>query len=165
MLPLFALRPLRSAFWSFRLALPGSARPGHPGRRAPAPTAAVAQSDVDRFELARARKVRRDRTLRALSDGVLRMRKLTYRSRIGDLDVPFYLFEPLALRGDRGHAALIWIHGGRPRRFRSVLLPVHQGGGRPRLRRARARVPAAAPATAAATTRRSTTAATKSTIA
>ena len=79
---------------------------------APAPPAAAGQSDVDRYELDRTRKLGRDRTLRALSEGVLRMRKLTYRSRIGDLDIPFYLFEPLELRGDRGHAALIWIHGG-----------------------------------------------------
>ena len=70
-----------------------------------APTAAVGQSDVDRYELDRARKVRRDRTLRTLSEGVLRMRKLTYRSRIGDLDIPFYLFEPLELRRDRGQVA------------------------------------------------------------
>ena len=79
---------------------------------APAPAAAAVQSDVDRYELDRARKLRRDRTWRALSEGVLRMQKLTYRSRIGDLDIPFYLFEPLKLRGDRGHAALVWIHGG-----------------------------------------------------
>ena len=79
---------------------------------APVPAAAVGQSDVDRYELDRARKLVRDRTLRALSDGVLRMQKRTYRSRIGDLDVPFYLFEPLELRWERGHAALIWIHGG-----------------------------------------------------
>ena len=92
--------------------------PGIVGGAAAAPAGAAAkpaaagQSDVDRYELDRARKLRRDRTLQALSDGVLRVRKLSYRSRIGDLDIPFYLFEPLELRGDRGHAALIWIHGG-----------------------------------------------------
>ena len=79
---------------------------------ASAGAAAAGQSDVDRYELDRARKLQRDRTLRTLSDGVLRMRKLTYRSRVGDLDIPFYLFEPLAPRGRGGHPALIWIHGG-----------------------------------------------------
>ena len=83
-----------------------------PAGAPPAPAVAAVQSDVDRYELDRARKLRRDRTWRALSEGVLRMQKLTYRSRIGDLDIPFYLFEPLKLRGDRGHAALVWIHGG-----------------------------------------------------
>ena len=82
-----------------------------PAATAPEP-AAAAQSDVDRYELDRVRKLRRDRTLQALAEGVLRVRKLSYRSRIGDLDIPFYLFEPLELRGERGHAALIWIHGG-----------------------------------------------------
>ena len=82
-----------------------------PAGTAPEP-AAARQSDVDRYELDRARKLRRDRTLQGLSEGVLRVRKLSYRSRIGDLDIPFYLFEPLELRGERGHPALIWIHGG-----------------------------------------------------
>ncbi|MCE2540459.1 MAG: S9 family peptidase [Acidobacteria bacterium] len=73
---------------------------------------AAAQSAIDRYELDRNRKRERDRTFRRLSDGVLRMRKLSYESRADGLDIPFYLFEPLQLRGPRAHAALIWIHGG-----------------------------------------------------
>ena len=73
---------------------------------------AAAQSAIDRYELDRNRKRERDRTFRRLSDGVLRMRKLSYESRVDGLDIPFYLFEPLQLRGPRAHAALIWIHGG-----------------------------------------------------
>ena len=74
--------------------------------------AATAQSTVDRYELDRNRKRERDRTFRQLSEGVLRMRKLSYESRTDGLDIPFYIFEPLQLRGSRGHAALVWIHGG-----------------------------------------------------
>ncbi len=38
--------------------------------------------------------------------------KVTYRSTVGDLDIPAYLFQPLAKRGARGHAAMVWVHGG-----------------------------------------------------
>ena len=74
--------------------------------------AAGEQSDVSRYEVDRARKAERDRTFRDLSDGVLTMKKLVYESKADGLDVPFYVFEPLTLRGPKGHAALVWVHGG-----------------------------------------------------
>ena len=46
------------------------------------------------------------------SRGVMSFRKVTYRSSVGDMDIPAYLFEPLKLRGPRGHAAMVWVHGG-----------------------------------------------------
>ena len=46
------------------------------------------------------------------SKGVMNFRKVTYRSSVGDLDIPAYLFEPLKPRGPRGHAAMVWVHGG-----------------------------------------------------
>ena len=33
-------------------------------------------------------------------------------SSVGDLDIPAYLFQPLQKRGPRGHAAMVWVHGG-----------------------------------------------------
>jgi dipeptidyl aminopeptidase/acylaminoacyl peptidase len=39
-------------------------------------------------------------------------KKVTYRSSVGDLDIPAYLFQPIQKRGPKGHAALIWVHGG-----------------------------------------------------
>ncbi len=44
--------------------------------------------------------------------GVLACTKVTYRSRIGDLDVPAYLFQPLVPGPARSRAALVWVHGG-----------------------------------------------------
>jgi len=44
--------------------------------------------------------------------GVIDYRKVSYRSRVGDMDVPAYLFQPLQKRGAKGHAAMIWVHGG-----------------------------------------------------
>jgi len=58
------------------------------------------------------RKAEMDSTFRAVSNGVVDFRKITYRSRIGDMEIPAYLFQPLEKRGPRGHAAMVWVHGG-----------------------------------------------------
>jgi dipeptidyl aminopeptidase/acylaminoacyl peptidase len=57
-------------------------------------------------------KARTDSIYAARSAGVMDYRKITYRSKVGDLDIPAYLFQPLKKRGPRGHAAMIWVHGG-----------------------------------------------------
>lgn len=69
-------------------------------------------SVVDRYDRDERRKADRDRIFRELSHGVLTMRKTTYASFVDGLEIPVYVFEPLALRGTRGHPALVWIHGG-----------------------------------------------------
>jgi dipeptidyl aminopeptidase/acylaminoacyl peptidase len=46
------------------------------------------------------------------SKGVMDFQKVTYRSTVGDMNIPAYLFQPLKKRGPRGHAAMIWFHGG-----------------------------------------------------
>ena len=38
--------------------------------------------------------------------------KVTYRSSVGDMDIPAYVFQPLNRRGTKGHAAMVWVHGG-----------------------------------------------------
>jgi dipeptidyl aminopeptidase/acylaminoacyl peptidase len=57
-------------------------------------------------------KARADARYADASRGVMDYRKVRYRSTIGDLDIPAYLFQPLERRGPRGHAALVWVHGG-----------------------------------------------------
>lgn len=44
--------------------------------------------------------------------GVIDYTKTTYRSSVGDLDIPVYVFQPLQKRGAKGHAAMVWVHGG-----------------------------------------------------
>jgi len=44
--------------------------------------------------------------------GIIDFKKITYRSSAGDMDVPAYLFQPIQKRGPKGHAAMIWVHGG-----------------------------------------------------
>jgi|SRR5687768_3477360 dipeptidyl aminopeptidase/acylaminoacyl peptidase len=46
------------------------------------------------------------------SRGVMDFTKVTYRSSVGDMDIPAYLFQPLTKRGPGGHAAMVWVHGG-----------------------------------------------------
>jgi dipeptidyl aminopeptidase/acylaminoacyl peptidase len=57
-------------------------------------------------------KAETDSIYRARSKGVMDFQKITYRSSVGDMDIPAYLFQPLVKRGPRGHAAMIWVHGG-----------------------------------------------------
>ena len=53
-----------------------------------------------------------DSTYAARSAGVMEFRKVVYRSRVDGRQVPAYLFAPLAKRGQKGHAAMVWVHGG-----------------------------------------------------
>jgi dipeptidyl aminopeptidase/acylaminoacyl peptidase len=48
----------------------------------------------------------------ARSAGVMEFRKVTYHSNADGLEIPAYLFAPLTKRGARGHAAMVWVHGG-----------------------------------------------------
>jgi dipeptidyl aminopeptidase/acylaminoacyl peptidase len=51
-----------------------------------------------------------DKTWRSASDGFMQMDKITYRSKVGDMDIPAFVFQPLKLRGAKGHPALVWVH-------------------------------------------------------
>ena len=53
-----------------------------------------------------------DRRYAEASAGVMDFRRVTYRSSVGDLDIPAYVFQPLTTRGAKGHAAMVWVHGG-----------------------------------------------------
>ena len=56
-------------------------------------------------------KARTDSIYRARSAGVMDFQKVSYRSADG-MTIPAYLFQPLNRRGARGHAAMVWVHGG-----------------------------------------------------
>jgi dipeptidyl aminopeptidase/acylaminoacyl peptidase len=64
------------------------------------------------FERDIAAKARTDSIYRARSRGVMDFQKIKYKSSVGDLEIPAYLFQPLTKRGARGHAAMVWVHGG-----------------------------------------------------
>ena len=57
-------------------------------------------------------KAATDSIYAARSKGVMEFRKITYKSVADGMDIPAYLFAPLTKRGARGHAAMVWVHGG-----------------------------------------------------
>jgi len=63
------------------------------------------QRDMDR-------KAATDKRYQEVTRGVVDFSKVSYRSSVGDMDIPAYLFQPLKKRGANGHAAMVWVHGG-----------------------------------------------------
>ncbi len=63
------------------------------------------QRDIDARKAAEARYPE-------LGKGVIDFQKVSYRSSVGDLDVPAYLFQPLDKGPARSRAAMVWVHGG-----------------------------------------------------
>ena len=51
-----------------------------------------------------------DKAWRKASDGVMQMDKIAYRSKVGDMDIPAFVFQPLRLRAAKGHPAIVWVH-------------------------------------------------------
>lgn len=64
------------------------------------------------FARAIARKRQTDSVFDDVTRGVVDYSKISYRSSVGDLDIPAYLYQPLEKRGPGGHAALVFVHGG-----------------------------------------------------
>jgi dipeptidyl aminopeptidase/acylaminoacyl peptidase len=64
------------------------------------------------FEAQIAAKKRTDSIYAARSAGVMDFKKISYRSSVDGLEIPAYLFQPLEKRGPKGHAAMVWVHGG-----------------------------------------------------
>lgn len=57
-------------------------------------------------------KQRTDSIYAARFAGIAEFRKVTYTSAVDGMEIPAYLFAPLNKRGAKGHAAMIWVHGG-----------------------------------------------------
>jgi dipeptidyl aminopeptidase/acylaminoacyl peptidase len=68
-------------------------------------------------------KARTDSIYRARSAGVMDFQKVTYRSTADGMTIPAYLFQPLQKRGARGHAAMVWVHGGVHGDWGATMLP------------------------------------------
>jgi dipeptidyl aminopeptidase/acylaminoacyl peptidase len=48
----------------------------------------------------------------ARSKGVLEYTTVKYKSSVDGMEIPASLYQPLTKRGARGHAAMVWVHGG-----------------------------------------------------
>jgi len=64
------------------------------------------------YEQQMAGRKRADSIMAARSKGVLDFSLVSYRSTADDMTIPAYLFQPLVKRGPKGHAAMVWVHGG-----------------------------------------------------
>ncbi len=63
--------------------------------------------DFGRMQLEQART---DLAWRRASDGFMRMEKITYRTRVGDLDIPAFVFRSLSTQPAGSTPALVWVH-------------------------------------------------------
>jgi dipeptidyl aminopeptidase/acylaminoacyl peptidase len=70
----------------------------------------VVRGESPDFDRLVRQQVRTDQAWRAASDGFMRMEKITYRSRCGDLDIPAFVFQPLNDRPHGRRPALVWVH-------------------------------------------------------
>jgi dipeptidyl aminopeptidase/acylaminoacyl peptidase len=73
-------------------------------------SSAPVQSREPDFERQVQQQEETDRAWRSASEGHMQMEKITYRSSVGDLDIPAFVFQPLKLRGAKGHPAIVWVH-------------------------------------------------------
>lgn len=78
-----------------------------PAAQPPATPAAQRQPDFDRMLQQQAET---DNTWRAAAEGFMQAEKVTFRSRAGDMDIPYWIFQPLKIRGPKLHPALVWTH-------------------------------------------------------
>lgn len=67
---------------------------------------------VSDYQGAIAAKAATDSIYAARSRGVMSYAKVTYKSSVDGMSIPAYVFAPLQKRGPRGHAAMVWVHGG-----------------------------------------------------
>ena len=68
-------------------------------------------------------KARTDSIYRARSSGVMDFQKISYKSTADGMTIPAYLFQPLNKRGAKGHAAMVWVHGGVHGDWGETMLP------------------------------------------
>ena len=68
-------------------------------------------------------KAETDSATRRRARASMDFQKVTYRSSVGDMDIPAYLFQPLQKRGAKGHAAMVWVHGGVHGNWGITMLP------------------------------------------
>lgn len=75
------------------------------------------------FEAQIRAKQKTDSTYAARFKGIAEFQKVTYKSTADGMEIPAYLFAPLTKRGPKGHAAMIWVHGGVHGDWGSSMLP------------------------------------------
>src|SRR5580765_6778447 len=70
-------------------------------------TAAPRQPDFERMLRQQAET---DETWRTATAGYLQFEKTTYRTSVGDLDIPAFVFRPLKAGTPQSRPAIVWVH-------------------------------------------------------
>ena len=101
-----------SVLASFVSAQPPAQNP--PPQAPPAFEQTRAPQTPEQIKAARDREVEQqkatDATWQKGSAGVMKMEKITYKSKAGGMTIPAFVFTPLTPRGPNGHPALVWVH-------------------------------------------------------
>ena len=66
----------------------------------------------DQHESDRERNRLSDVKLFNAAKDVMQLKKITLDSKVDDLKIPAYLFQPKKIRSDGKHPALVWVYGG-----------------------------------------------------
>jgi dipeptidyl aminopeptidase/acylaminoacyl peptidase len=84
---------------------------GGPGGYLDIPVPAVKpDAPAPRFARMLREQAATDAAWHAASEGYMRMEKITYRSRAGDLEIPAFVFEPLPDAAPQTRPAIVWVH-------------------------------------------------------
>jgi dipeptidyl aminopeptidase/acylaminoacyl peptidase len=106
-----AARPLLALAIGIGIALDGTRAPAQTRRvPSPAPSSNAVEAGPPDFARMRQLQAETDRTWQHASVGYMQMEKIAYPSPRGGLKIPAFVFQPLAVRGPRQHAALVWVH-------------------------------------------------------
>lgn len=99
------MRNGKTASFSFVLALAFLVNTGSSARAYQVETAHDHQADIER-------NAKTDKQLFAAAKGVLNLKKMEIASRIDDLQIPAYVFQPLVTPKNKKLPALVWVYGG-----------------------------------------------------
>jgi acetyl esterase/lipase len=68
-------------------------------------------------------KARTDSVYLAVTEGVVDYQKISYYSSVDGMEIPAYVYQPLEKRGEGGHPAMVWVHGGVHGNWGSTMWP------------------------------------------
>jgi dipeptidyl aminopeptidase/acylaminoacyl peptidase len=72
--------------------------------------AAQSQNRQPDFDRMLQQQAETDASWRTASQGMMQLEKISYRSSVGDLDIPAFVFQPLTSSGARSRPAIVWVH-------------------------------------------------------
>ena len=103
------MRPLTASVLALTLAFVPVSLHGA-GQAQPRPDQPQFQNRPPDFDRMAKEQADADAAFRGAAAGYYQVDKIKYRSSVGDLEIPAWVFQPLKIRGPHAHAALVWVH-------------------------------------------------------